>query len=56
MIATGSSDYWCWTVVEVLLVAGLKRRILRIPPRVLLVVWEKLDTRFSARESKGYLG
>jgi hypothetical protein len=40
MIATGRSDYWCWTVVEGLLVAGLKRRILGIPPCVLLVVWE----------------
>jgi hypothetical protein len=34
MIATWWSDYWYWTVVEVLLVAGLKRRILWIPPRV----------------------
>jgi hypothetical protein len=56
MIATGSSDYWCWTVVGELLVAGLERRILGIPPRVVLVVWEKLDTRSSARRSKGWLG
>lgn len=55
MIATWKSDYWCWTVVEELLVAGLGRGdpLDAAAVRVQVVEEKKLDTRCSARESKG---